>query len=244
VLEERAFEVGDVQVRYRVAGSGPPTVLVHGLAGSWRWWEPVVEQLATSLRVYLVDLPGFGSARGQTFVLGDAPSYVRSFIAEIGLERANLVGYSLGGAVCARVAALWPQTVDRLVLAAPAGLLDRRHPAQYALPLAAALRHARPAFLRVVLADSLRAGVLTLYHAVTQLLGEDALRDELNSINAPTLLIWGDKDPLVPLRVAREYERAIPHARLVVFDGVGHIAMAERPKEFAHAILDFLDQQV
>jgi pimeloyl-ACP methyl ester carboxylesterase len=82
--------------------------------------------------------------------------------------------------------------------------------------------------------------VLTLYHAVSQLLGEDALRDELNSIHAPTLLIWGDKDPLVPLRLAREYERAIPHAHLVVFDGVGHIAMAERPNEFAHAILDFV----
>jgi pimeloyl-ACP methyl ester carboxylesterase len=138
------------------------------------------------------------------------------------------------------VAALWPQTVDRLVLAAPAGLLERRHPAQYALPLAAALRHARPGFLRVVLADSLRAGVLTLYHAATRLLGEDALRDELASIRAPTLLIWGDRDPLVPLRLAREYERAVPHARLVVFPGVGHIAMAERPTEFAHAILDFI----
>jgi len=74
VLEEQASEVGGVQVRYRVAGSGPPTVLVHGLAGSRRWWEPVVAQPATRLRVYLVDLPGFGSARGQTFVLGDAPS--------------------------------------------------------------------------------------------------------------------------------------------------------------------------
>lgn len=240
MLEERTCEVGGIDVRYRVAGAGPPTVLVHGLAGSWRWWEPVITQLASGLRVYLFDLPGFGSARGQTFVLGDAPSYVRSLMAQIELERANLVGYSLGGAVCARVAALWPQVVDRLVLAAPAGLLDRRNPAHYALPLATALRHARPAFLRVVLADSLRAGVLTLYHAAAQLLGEDALRDELNSISAPTLLIWGDKDPLVPFRLAREYERAIPHANLVVLDGVGHIAMAERPNEFADAILDFI----
>ena len=240
MLEEQACDVGGVEVHYRVAGSGPPTVLVHGLAGSWRWWEPVITQLASSLRVYLVDLPGFGSARGQTFVLGDAPSYVRSLLAQIGLERANLVGYSLGGAVCARVAALWPQTIDRLVLAAPAGLLERRHPAHYALPLAAALRHARPAFLRIMLADSLRAGVLTLYHAATQLLGEDALREELTSISAPTLLIWGDRDPLVPVRLAQEYERAIPDAHLVVLAGAGHIAMAERPNEFAHAILDFI----
>jgi pimeloyl-ACP methyl ester carboxylesterase len=244
VLEQRTCDIGGASVRYRVAGSGPATVLVHGLAGSWRWWEPVVAPLASSLRIYLVDLPGFGSAREQTFVLGDAPSYLRALIAEIGLERPHLVGHSLGGAVCARVAALWPQAVGRLVLAAPAGLLERRHPARYALPLAAAARHMRPALLRVLLTDSLRAGLLTLYRAGTQLLGDDALRDELASITAPTLLVWGERDPLVPLRLADEYERVIPDARLVVLPGAGHVAMADRPAEFAGALLDFVCERV
>jgi pimeloyl-ACP methyl ester carboxylesterase len=234
--------VGGAPVRYRVAGSGPPAVLVHGLGGSWRWWEPVVEPLAARLSVHLVDLPGFGSARRRSFVLADAPSYVRALIEEIGLERPHLVGHSLGGAVCARAAALWPHVVGRLVLAAPAGLLDRRHPVQYALPLAAALRHARPRFLRVAAADSLRAGVRTLYRAGTQLLGDDALRDELGSIAAPTLLVWGERDPLVPLHLAAEYEWAIQHTRLVVLSGAGHVAMADRPEEFARALLDFLEQ--
>src|SRR5918911_1871918 len=157
VLEQRTCEIGGARVRYHVAGSGPATVLVHGLAGSWRWWEPVVAPLASSLRIYLVDLPGFGSARGQAFVLGDAPSYLRALIGEIGLERPHLVGHSLGGAVCARVAALWPQSVDRLVLAAPAGLLERRRVQQFAFPLTAAARQMRPALLRVLLTDSLRA---------------------------------------------------------------------------------------
>jgi pimeloyl-ACP methyl ester carboxylesterase len=240
VLEERTCNIDGSSVRYRVAGSGPATVLVHGLAGSWRWWEPVVAPLASRLRIYLVDLPGFGSARGQAFVLGDAPSYLRAALAAMGLERPHLVGHSLGGAVCARLAALWPQSVDRLVLAAPAGLLERRRVAQYALPLAAALRHARPAFLRVLLADTLRAGLLTLYRAGTQLLGDDALLDELSSITAPTMLVWGERDPLVPLRIADEYGRALPDARLVVLAGAGHVAMADRPAEFADALLDFV----
>ena len=158
----------------------------------------------------------------------------------MGLERPHLVGHSLGGAVCARVAALWPEEIGRLVLAAPAGLLERRRPEAYALPLAAALRHMRPAFLRVVLRDSLRAGLLTLHRAARQLLGDDALRDELASIAAPTLLLWGERDPLVPLRLADEYERSIPDARVVVLAGAGHVAMADRPAEFAHALLDFV----
>ena len=244
MLEQRACELDGGSVRYHVAGSGPATVLVHGLAGSWRWWEPVVAPLASRLRVYLVDLPGFGSARGQRFVLGEAPSYLRALLAELGLERPNLVGHSLGGAVCARVAALWPQSVDRLVLAAPAGFLERRRIAQFALPLTAAARQMRPAFLRVVLADSLRAGLLTLYRAGTQLLGDDALRKELAAISAPTLLVWGERDPLVPLPLAGEYERAIPDARLVVLAGTGHVAMVDRPAEFAAALLDFVCERV
>jgi pimeloyl-ACP methyl ester carboxylesterase len=240
-LEERTCDVGGTPVRYRTAGTGRPVLLVHGLAGSWRWWRPVAEPLAARHRLCVVDLPGFGSARGQRFVLGDAPTFLRALIEQLELERPHLVGYSLGGAVCARAAALWPDAVGGLVLVAPAGLLQRRRVHQHALPLLAAASHIRPSFVRVVAADSLRAGVVTLYRAATQLLGDDALRDDVARITAPTLLVWGERDRLVPLRLAREYERALPHARLVVLPGAGHVPMADRPAEFAEAVLGFLD---
>jgi pimeloyl-ACP methyl ester carboxylesterase len=238
-VEERECRVAGVAVRYGVAGSGPPAVLVHGLGGSWRWWLPVVEQLAEQHRVHLLDLPGFGTQRSRRFVLADAPSYVRAFLTETGIERAHLMGHSLGGAVCARVAALWPETVERLVLVAPAGLLERRRPVQYALPIALALRHARPRFLRVLATDSLRAGALTLYRAGRELLGDDALRDELGAIEAPTLLVWGERDPIVPVALARAYEQAIPDARVVAIPGAAHVPMAERAEDFARAVLEF-----
>ena len=173
-------------------------------------------------------------------MLGDAPSYVRALLGEVGLQRVNLIGHSLGGAVCARVAALWPDVVDRLVLVAPAGLIDRRRPSQYALPIAAALRHARPRFLRVAAGDSLRAGLVTVYRAGTQLLGDEVLRDELASIQAPTLLVWGERDPIVRPRLAGEYQRAIPGAELVILAGAGHVPMSDQPDDFAAAVLDFL----
>ena len=240
MLEERACEIGGIPVRYWVAGSGRPAVLIHGLGGSWRWWEPVTEPLAQHMRIYLVDLPGFGSARGRPFVLGDAHAYIRAFLEEVGLERVGLIGHSLGGVVCARVTALWPDLVESLVLVAPAGLLDRRRPSQYAVPLAAALRQARPRFLRVAAGDSLRAGPLMVYRAGRQLLGDDALHDQLSSIRIPTLLVWGERDPIVQPRLAAVYQRAISGAELVILDGAGHVPMSDKPDDFTAAVLDFL----
>lgn len=241
VLEERACEVGSTRIRYRVAGAGPALVLVHGLGGSWRWWQAVVAPLASRFRVYLVDLPGFGSARRETFVLADAPSYLRALIDAFGLERAHLAGHSAGGAVCARVAALWPEAVDRLVLAAPAGLLERRRMRENVVPVALTLRYAQPRFLPVLVGDALRAGLITLYRAGGQILDDVTLREELSSIRARTLLIWGERDHLVPVRLAADYERAIPEAHLVVLERAGHVPMVDRPAQFCDAVLEFLD---
>jgi pimeloyl-ACP methyl ester carboxylesterase len=227
-------------MRYRVAGAGPPAVLVHGLAGSWRWWVPVVDALAASLRVHLLDLPGFGSARGRPFSLATAPEHVRAAVAAMGLERPHLVGHSLGGAVCARTAALWPEAVDRLVLAAPAGLLERRRFPRYVLPLAAAARYAGPRFLPTLLGDAVRAGPRTLSRAGRELLRDESLEDELGAVAAPTLLVWGARDPVVPPAAAERYLRALPDARLVVVPGSGHLPMVEQPDAFARAVLAFL----
>ena len=91
-------------------------------------------------------------------------------------------------------------------------------------------------------ADSLRAGPLLVYRAGRQLLDDDTLRAELLSIQAPTLLIWGERDPIVLPQLAAEYQRVIAGAELVVLARAGHVPMSDQPDAFAAVVLDFLSR--
>lgn len=229
------------RIRFEVAGQGEPVVMVHGLSGSTRWWDRTVPALAARHRVYLVDLPGFGSMRRAEggFVLSEAAGWLASWMEAVGLERAHLVGHSMGGYISLMLAARRPDLLGRLVLVAPAGVPTRRSMHGYLLPLIRASRYMTPGFLPVLARDALRTGPLTLLGATRELLAED-VRKYLRGIEAPTLLVWGRRDTLVPPSVGDVMREEIPNSRLLVLDGAGHVPMFERAAETNAAILAFL----
>src|SRR5918998_3616152 len=143
-------------VRYEAAGEGEPVVLVHGLSGSTRWWSRNVSEIAGRHRTYLVDLPGFGTMGSlrRRFVLAEAASWLLEWMEAVGLERAHLVGHSMGGYICLRLAASRPAAVHRLALVAPAGVPTGRSMLGHLAPLLGAARHATPSFLPVLLRDA------------------------------------------------------------------------------------------
>ena len=241
VVDLRDAVVRGRRVPFRVAGAGSPIVLVHGLAGSTRWWSRNLAALAAHHRVYLVDLPGFGALRRhrERFVLGEAACWLRDWLAAVKIGPVDLVGHSMGGAIAAEFAASHPDAVRRLVLVAPAGLpLGRSLPAR--LPgLAAFLRHTTPRFLPILALDALRADPGTLWRATRDVISRD-VRSHLGAIAAPTLLVWGEHDTLVPTRLAPSFRDAIPGARLLILPGAGHVPMFDRPADFNRAILAFL----
>ena len=216
-----------------------PLVLVHGLAGSSGWWRHVVDAIEPARKTLVVDLPGFGTRRRDRFVLADAPDRLAAMVAEEGAP-ADVIGHSLGGLVCARLAARHPELVRRLVLVAPAGVPARSSVLSYALPLAQTLGRAGPRLLRLVAADAVRAGPRTLARAARDLLA-DEVRGDIERIAAPTLLVWGEHDSLVPPSLGEAFRERIPNARLVVLSGAGHAPMVERPNAFAASVLEFLD---
>ena len=229
------------RIPYEVAGKGEPVVLLHGLSCSTRWCDRTIPALAARYPVYLVDLPGFGSMSHAAggFVLSEAAGWLSSWMEAVRLERTHLVGHSMGGYISILLAARWPEGLRRLVLVAPAGVPTGRSIHGYLLPLLQAGRYMTSDFLPVLACDALRTGPLTLLGAARELLAGD-VRKHLREIEAPTLLVWGRQDTLVPLSAGDVMRQEIPDSRLLVIDGAGHVPMFEGVAQTNAALLSFL----
>jgi pimeloyl-ACP methyl ester carboxylesterase len=228
-------------VRYKVVGEGAPVVLVHGLSGSWLWWKRNIPALASSYRLYLVDLPGFGSMASPfaRFELQDAATWLFRWMQTVGIAHAHLIGHSMGGYICLQVAARHPTAVSRLVLVSPAVSAQARHIFGYVRPLLGTVRYLDPYFLPILLYDTLRAGPVTILRAVNELLAVEA-RQELHTVLAPTLLVWGDHDTLVPPTTGNAMLDEMPQAHLLQLERCGHVSMFEQAEQFNQAVLTFL----
>jgi pimeloyl-ACP methyl ester carboxylesterase len=235
--EVRQVQVDGRTVRHRVAGTGEPLVLVHGLAGSWRWWSPLLRPLSERRRLYAVNLPRPGRAVGARAL----SAWLARWLDAVGLDRVDLAGHSLGGLVAAELAARAPERAKRLVLVAPAGIPCGRSLVGRALPLVETLAGLR-GWLPMIVADALRIGPVGLVRGIAFVSTCD-LTTELPSVRAPTLIVWGERDHLVPLWVAEQWQRALPGSRLVLLRS-GHVPMLESPGELTSSVLSFLDEEL
>lgn len=129
--EDRYVNVGGINTRYWIGGNGTSTLLlIHGLGGYIEAWQPCWNALTTEHRVFILDLPGHGRSDKPldiSYKAEDLAWFVKDFMTALGLERAHLMGHSLGGAVCLKVVANFPKIVDKLVLVDSAGFGREAH---------------------------------------------------------------------------------------------------------------------
>ena len=236
--------VGPSRVYYQEAGrDGPPVVLIHGLAGSSRWWRRNIRALAQHFHVYVIDLIGFGRSRGRSkFVLSEAAEHLRDWMDEVGISAAHVVGHSMGGVIAVDLAAQFPGRVRRLVLVdiAAFSFLDRAF-VRSATGLAKTLWYLPFGFLPVLFTDALRAGPRLLWNAGRELLTTD-IRAALAQVAVPTLIVWGEHDATVPLEIGERLGEELADTELFVIEKAGHNPMWDQPGVFNRVVTAFLKQ--
>lgn len=258
----RLVTVGGATVRVATWGQGPPLLLLNGIGGNLEMWEPLAEHLR-GRRLVLVDMPGAGGSPPLRVPLR-LPGYARLLVRlldHLGLERVDVLGYSWGGTVAQELARTAPARVRSLVLAATTPGLGGRPPAPwvFALMLTPARYYSRT-YLRLIgpVVFGSRAGADTDgasgqarrrkpptvlgYSQQMYAISGWSSRGWLATLDLPTLVVAGSRDPLVPARNAEILAERIPGARRHTVDG-GHLFLLEQPAEAAVLVQAFLAEQ-
>jgi pimeloyl-ACP methyl ester carboxylesterase len=242
--------IGDVRIAWLDAGptepalhgaAPPPVVLVHGLGTSDRWWAPTIPVLAERQRVLAVDLVGFGRSARQPVRLDAAADQLAAWAEALGLEPAAWVGHSMGGIVVTDLAARYPDVVERLVLVSAAGLPISQRVTQHLRHILRATPVLPLAAYPIAVECLVRCGPLAIMRAGHQILTTD-LGERLEAIRAPTLVVWGSHDRLLPRSYGRRLAARIPGARYTELAEAGHSPQWEQPAEFVQAVQGFLNE--
>lgn len=239
-IERRHIRLGSAWVHYKTAGAGPPLVLVHGLASSTRWWKRNIASLAAHFRVYAVDLSEFGDRRWRPrFVLSQAARYLGRWMDAIDIGQASLIGHSMGGRIVAEFAAEYPERVASLVLVNAAIMPFSHGYLKQGLGLMRAFQRIPLSLFQVLLFDTLMTGVVSVLRVGREIFKTN-LEHRLSYIQAPTLIIWGEHDTIVPLSLGSALTQQLSGSQFQLIRGAGHVPMWEKPIEFNHLVLDFL----
>lgn len=250
--ERRALRQGMFDVPLLWAGRGRPLIFLHGAWGLLGGWPPHshLARLAEHHLVLVPSHPGFDGATGLEHLddVQDLALYYLDFLDELRLESPYLVGHGLGAMIAAEMAALEPRRIAKLVLVAPYGLWLE------GAPVADIFAMTRDELGRALWHDATLAPpandepeqqlqrMLNLAAAAKFLwpIPDKGLRKRLHRLAAPTLLVWGEYDGIVPRVYGEAFHQRIAHSQLVCIPNAGHLPQLEQPHAFARTVLEFL----
>ena len=265
-FDEWQVELHGHRVIYRVAGSGPPVVLIHGMVNSSRHWRRVALELADRYTVIAPDLLGHGDSatpRGD-YSLGAHAAGIRDLLSAIGVDRATIVGHSLGGGVAMQFFWQFPQRTERLVLVSSGGLGHEVSPLLRSMALPGiGLAVAAAAHPRVVQALGATGGQARVIARALKPLSEPGARhaflhtlrsvidvrgqrvsavDRLYLLESiPTLVVWGERDHTIPLAHGRAAHGAIPHSKFATLPKAAHFPHLDDPSGLARVLREFIE---
>ncbi|HEY7069836.1 MAG TPA: alpha/beta hydrolase [Acidimicrobiales bacterium] len=255
-------EVNGVRLNVLDEGEGHPLVLLHGLGGCWRDWEPQLDHLRDRYRCIVIEHRGHGRSERTTgaystdLFAADAAAVCRL----LGVGHAYVVGLSMGGMIAQKLALAEPDLVEALVLCDTGTHMGRRA-AQFLRDWAARVRATgmvdsrgvvnpettgfsrwsvehQPHVIRTNMREAEAADPDAWARAAEAVAAHDT-RDGIGRIAAPCLLVWGEEDPAVPVARAQALVDALGGAPLVVLRDAGHVCNLDQPAAFEAAVEDF-----
>jgi pimeloyl-ACP methyl ester carboxylesterase len=263
------IEVDGLQVHYKATGpeGAPALLLLHGFGSSLQAWDDWSVKLEQKYRVIRLDLPGFGltgASPANDYSEEKDLATLTHFADKLGLEKFSVMGHSMGGKMAWSLAASQPERVQALVLMAPDGFPETKDigtkpyevPAvmgliKYDFPKYLVRKSIEPAFSD---ADALNDALVNRYFdmlrapgvrgAILNRSNQTIYSDpvpRLKAIKAPTLLIWGEQDQMIPSTNAQSYANVLSNSTTVIVPKLGHLLQEEQPEKGLTAVMQFLD---
>lgn len=256
-IESKTIKVGGLDVLYYTGGKGEPLVVVHGGGGDARTWIKNIEVLADKYAIYAPDLPGYGGSEPMDgrYYIPELSEFIARFAENVGLEKFYLVGHSLGGGIALNFALMFPEKIRKLVLISSL-CLGREIAFWIRLSsIPAIINTMSKVFMGVmkgikwVFLQLNPAKLIMEMTPAAMMVGASistfreqtlVLEHRLPEVQMPTLLIWGSRDPVVPVMQAYRAAKVIPNCSIRVFKKRGHNVHRDELMEFSSILAHFL----
>lgn len=261
MVQENFIQIDGNKIRYLESGNSKNIlVLVHGLGASAERWNNVIPKFAKHYHVIVPDLIGFGYSDKP--IVDYTPDFFSTFLGKffnaLEIKRPNVIGSSLGGQITAEYASAHPDNIEKLILVSPSGVMKQSTPALDAYIMAALYPNEQSAKNAFEMMESsgnqvddrivhgfiermqLPNAKLAFMSTVLGLKNSEVITPKLHTIISPTLIIWGSKDPVIPIQYAESFALSIKDCRFYRMDNCGHTPYVQDPDTFSSLVLEFL----
>jgi 4,5:9,10-diseco-3-hydroxy-5,9,17-trioxoandrosta-1(10),2-diene-4-oate hydrolase len=256
-IQSKTINVDGLNIHYYTAGEGEPLLVIHGGAGDARSWMGNIQNLSQKYHVYAPDLPGYGTSQPLKgdYYIPEFADFINKFTKFLKLDKFSVIGHSMGGGIALDFVLKFPGRVKKLILVSSLGLgreialwlrlisfpavvkilgylvgktieflgwmLGQSNPFELVMPVT-------PVFVKI------GTSIANRYEQSL------VLEKYLSKVKIPTMLIWGGRDPVVPVKTAYRAVKEFPDARLMVFKHSGHNVHREQLKNFTRLVYDFI----
>ncbi len=251
-MTEKKEKIGDLQINYKISGEGEPLLILHGWGGSSDSWTQVQKVLSLRYKTICPDLPGFGKSDSpdDPWNVSDYLKWTIAFLDHLKIKNVYLIAHSFGGRIAIKMSATKPKKVSKMILCSPAGVLGKTDAKNRIIKFAVktgkrfffsdSLKNLSRKIVYLLLRRRDYVKVKGVMKETFRRVIEEDLSPYLKKIKAKTLIIWGKKDRMVPVKQSHFFNKKIKNSELKVLPKRGHSPHLEEPEELVELFINFL----